>query len=515
MLEQLELSTTISRGDPTVPVLATRGIGKNFSGVRALDNVSIDVKAGEVHVLFGENGAGKSTLINILSGAIRPDEGAVLLDGQPIVLRSVAEARRAGIATVFQEFSLAPDLSVEENILLGLAPRRGIFIDRRARRSAAARLIASLGFDLNPSASVGSLSRGEQQMVEICKALSARLRVLILDEPTASLTDKEQRVLFDVLGRLKEGGVSIIYITHRIAEVQKIGDLITVLRDGSKVRTLPVDLANHRLLVELMTGRKPGGFFPTIPHRPGKAVLTLDRMSTVDGRVKDVSLEIREGEIVGLAGLVGCGKSEIGRACFGVSPIASGKMRYNGQPVDRIRPRRMLVGGVSYVPADRRREGIMPGRNLRENISISFLDLLTCVPGLLDRRRERRRARELASQMSVSPLDTEREITYYSGGNQQKSMIARYLGRDTQVFIFDEPTTGIDVGAKTQIYDFFKSLIERGIAIVLISSDIAEITNLCHRVYVVHNGSIRTHFVGEDITEPNILSAYFDQPPEA
>ena len=501
----------VTSNEITSPVLAARSICKIYSGARVLDDVDFDVHAGKVQVLFGENGAGKSTLINVMSGAIRPDGGAVHLDGNPVELRSVAKARQLGIATVFQEFSLAPDLTVEENILLANAPRRGIFLDRRARRTAVADLIASLGFDLDPTAPVSLLTRGEQQMVEICKALSVELKVLILDEPTASLTDKEQRILFDVLTRLKNDGVGIVYITHRIAEVREIGDTVTVLRDGRKVRTVTAEESDHRLLVELMTGRKSGDIFPRIPHRPGKPVMSFDGLSTADGRVRDVSLEVKEGEIVGLAGLVGCGKSEIGRACFGAIPIASGTMIYDGAPVDRIRPRRMMRMGLSYVPADRRREGVMPGRALRENISISFLDLLTAMPGLLNRRDERRRSTELAAQMSVTPLETEREIMLYSGGNQQKSLIARHLGRKTRLFVLDEPTTGVDVGAKSQIYEFLKSLVEKNVGILLISSDLAEIVNLCHRVYVVRDGGIRAHFSGDEITEPNVLSAYFEK----
>lgn len=492
-------------------LLRTRGIIKDFPGLRALDDIDFDLAAGEVHVLFGENGAGKSTLINVIAGALKPDSGALKLNGQDVHLHSVHDARRLGIAAVFQEFSLAPDLTVEDNMYLGAEPTKGFVLDRRAIRSGARQTLDRLGFEIDSRAAVSSLSRAEQQMVEIAKALLTEPEVLILDEPTSSLTEKEIGALFALISALKASGVGIIYITHRIAEIHEVGDRVTVLRDGKKIDTLFVADATQKKLVELMTGRKVGEFFQTIDHQPAETVLATQNLCTADGRVHNVSIEVHAGEIVGLAGLVGCGKSEIGRACFGAIPISNGTMEFLGQRIARPTPRKMLKSGLCYIPSDRRYEGLMLGRSARENMALSVLGLEKFSRfGVLRRANERALTKELGKRMHVTPPQLESEVGKYSGGNQQKILLSKSIARDTKVFIFDEPTVGIDVGAKTEIYQFLKDLLRNDVGILLISSDLPEILNLCNRAYVIHGGSVRSHLQGPDITEHNVLASFFE-----
>ncbi|MDA0260613.1 MAG: sugar ABC transporter ATP-binding protein [Proteobacteria bacterium] len=491
-------------------ILGAFAVTKDFPGVRALENMDFDLRSGEVHVLFGENGAGKSTLISIFAGALRPDSGRIEIGGESVHLHSVHDARAKGISAMFQEFSLAPDLTVEENIMLGAEPSFGPLINRRALRTKVRAAIDRYGFGINPREVVARLSRAEQQMVEMTKALLTNPKILILDEPTASLTERETRVLFALIDTLKSQGVGIIYITHRIAEIQEVGDRVTVMRDGHHIETLSVHDLQHKHLVELMTGREVGNFFPTISFQPGEVRLRVGNLTTRDGRVRDVSIEVRAGEIVGLAGLVGCGKSEIGRACFGAVQLESGEIEFLGKIRRRPTPKNMLRSRLCYVPSDRRNEGLMLQRATRENIALSALELpILSRFGLLRRYSERTTTRALAERMQVRPLELENDVLQYSGGNQQKILVAKSLARETDFFIFDEPTIGIDVGSKTEVYNFLKELVAEGVGILLISSELPEITNLCNRVYVIHAGQVRSHLSGGEITEPNILASFF------
>ena len=491
-------------------LLRVRGMCRNFGGVRALDHVDFDLERGEVHVLFGENGAGKSTLINILAGAVHPDEGTVELNGERVALESVHDARRRGIAAVFQEFSLAAELTVEQNIFLGAEPTAGIVLDKRAMRAGAKDIVARLGFDIPAAAPVSTLARAQQQMTEIAKAMLTDPKILILDEPTSSLTEREVNQLFDLVASLKREGVAVIYITHRVAEIQQVGDRVTVLRDGRHVATVDAASTSQKELVELMTGRPIGDFFPQVSFDPGEVRLAVSNLTTRDRRVRDVSIEVRAGEIVGLAGLVGCGKSEIGRACFGIEEVERGTISFMGEPLRHLSAGENLARGLSYVPPDRRREGLLLDRPTRENVSLASLDLASMSRrSVLRRAAERTVTRALAGRMRVTPLAMEKDANTYSGGNQQKILLSKYIARDNKVFILDEPTIGVDVGAKTEIYEFLKDLAEGGAAVLLISSELPEILNLSNRVYVIHNGSVRVHFEGGEITEENLLSAFF------
>lgn len=499
---------------PPAALLSLRGIGKRFPGVRALHQAQLDLYPGEVHVLFGENGAGKSTLINIIAGALVPDEGQMSLDGRPLTLRSVQDARAQGIAAMFQEFSLAPDLSVAQNLVLGNEPAFGRFIRGADARRRASDALARYGFELDLDAQVATLSRAQQQMVEMAKALAGEPKILILDEPTASLSERETQALFQTIEQLKRSGVAIVYITHRMREIRAIADRITVMRDGSHIASLAAAQASEEQLIELMTGRKSGALYPPIRHHAGRSILRLEKLSTRNGSLRDVSLELREGEIVGLAGLVGCGKSEIGRACFGLEPIDSGVISLDGQRLSRLSPRRMLARGLCYITSDRRNEGLLLQRSTRENIALSALALpqFSSV-GLLRLGTERRQVQALAERMHLRPLNLQAEAVNYSGGNQQKIVIARALAREAKVLIFDEPTVGVDVGARAEIYKALADLAHEGCCILLISSDMPELLGLSHRVYVVNAGQIVDHLEHHELDEERILHGFFRESP--
>jgi ribose transport system ATP-binding protein len=487
-------------------------ISKHFPGVIALDGVDFDLRPGEVHVLFGENGAGKSTLISLVAGVYRPTDGRIEFRGETIELASVHQARQLGISAVFQEFSLAPQLTVEENLFLGAEITDGGLLNKRAMHAKARAILDRLDFPLKPEMRVAYLSRAEQQMVEIAKAFRSELSVLVLDEPTASLTERETERLFSLIEQAKREGVGIVYITHRMSEIKRIGDRVTVLRDGRKIATLNAAETSEIRLVELMTGRVVAQIFPKINYRPGASLLEVRNLSTSAGNVSNVSIRVRGGEIVGLAGLIGSGKSELARACFGVEPINAGDVVFDGEAVTHPTPRQMLDRGFFYLPPDRRDEGLVMMRGTRENISLPSLGLPRLSSGaFLNRRAERAQALGLARQLNLQPLNIERAVDHFSGGNQQKIMLAKALSREVKLFAFDEPTVGVDVGTRVAIYKFIAELCEAGAAILLISSELPEILHLASRAYVMHRGVLRAELTGGEITEDRILSCFFER----
>jgi ribose transport system ATP-binding protein len=501
------MTDTVAASDP---LLQLRGISKRFTGVRALDGVDLDVRAGELHVLFGENGAGKSTLINVIAGTFPPDDGTFRFGGEAVRDLTPHRARVMGISPVFQEFSLVPSLTVEENLFLGREVSTGGIMDARAMRKRARALIDELGFDLDPSRRVDDLSRAHQQMAEIAKALLARVRLLILDEPTASLTERETGRLFELIAKLKGEGVGLIYVSHRMREIRALADRVTVLRDGQHIRTLDAATVSDGELVELMTGRRIDVLFPTITHKPGAVMLDVQSLTTADGTVRGVDFYARAGEITGIAGLVGCGKSELVRAVYGLDPIADGTVRMNGTPVERFDPRASLRRGVAYFPANRVTEGLALSRPIRENASMTALDLGRFARfGFLRPRAERSTIAAVMNQLKLRPPNIERTAGALSGGNRQKVMLGRALTRDLQVFLFDEPSVGIDVGAKVEVYEFMKRLVEAGAAVVVVSSELPEVLALSNRLYVMHQGQIAAELKGEDRTESNVLASFF------
>lgn len=491
-------------------VLSMRGLGKRYGAHWALRKISLDLAPGEVHVLFGENGAGKSTLISMLAGAGQPTEGSVHMGAFKGGFRSVTEAREHGVRAVFQEFSLVPNLSVAENIVLGdEATGRFGLLDKAAARKEARQLIERLGFDLDVHALVADLPRGKQQMVEICKAVRAVPKVLILDEPTASLTTHDTQALFNLLNRIKAQGTAIVYITHRMEEIGVLGDVITVLRDGEMIATVPASTEESRL-IELMSGRKLSDLYPRPRAELGASRLEIQGLSTQDGSVRMIDLEVREGEILGVAGLVGCGKSELGQACFGLLRRASGQMRVNGRSVDFKHPAAAIRAGVWYSPPDRKRDGLALIRSARENMLVSALEFGKIRGLFLKPRGEV----DVASHQSAKvefPISRIREnVSNFSGGNQQKVMLAKSLGQDIDVYIFDEPTVGVDVGARESIYRYLSELAASGAAIILISSDLPELLGMTNRIAVMRSGSIMAQFERNEFDQHKILEQFFE-----
>jgi ribose transport system ATP-binding protein len=503
----------VLNANETPVLLKLEKISKRFPGVSALSKVDFDLRSGEVHVLFGENGAGKSTLINIVAGALRPTSGEMLFLGHKVHFPNVHTARKQGVHAVFQEFSLVPQLTVDQNLFLGNEKGRFGVLDKQQMHRQAREILDRLGFEIDPGKKIIYLTRAEQQMVEIAKVFSSELSILILDEPTASLTEKETIRLFSLIEQAKQEKVGIIYITHRMGEIRKISDRITILRDGKYITTVKTGDVTDKELVELMTGRVIDQIFPTIKYNPGKTVLSMEKVTTVDRSARNVSMQFREGEIVGLAGLVGSGKSEIMRACFGLEAIKSGRLTFNGKTLTRVKPSKMLDLGMFYIPPDRRIEGLVMVRNVRENITLAALasKKLSTYSIFLKRNNEYKMALELSGRLNLHPMRTERRVDLFSGGNQQKALLAKVLTRKTKLFVFDEPTVGVDVGTRAAIYEFIKDLCQQGAAIALISSDLPEILNLTHRTYVFHRGDMLAELKGEEITEQNVLYHFFEQ----
>jgi ribose transport system ATP-binding protein len=497
---------------PPTPILQAQAVSKQFPGVLALDAVDFDLRAGEVHVLFGENGAGKSTLIQILAGVHAPTEGGIRFRGEPVTLQGVHHARTLGMSAVFQEFSLVPTLTIEENLFLGAELTNHGFLDKSELHRRADDILKRLGFPLRPRQRVQDLTRAEQQMVEIAKAFRTDLSVLILDEPTASLTDREAERLFVMIEQAKSRGVGIVYVTHRMSEIYRLSDRVTVLRDGKRVATLDVVEADDDRLLQLMTGRVISQVFPKIPYRPARTLLEISQLTIADRSIRDLSLTVRAGEVVGLAGLVGSGKSMVGRACFGLERIASGHVTFDGRDVTGRSARAMLDLGAFYLPPDRREEGLIMMRSVRENVSLPWLAARRFSRfGFLDRQRERTAVRDLADRLNLQPRNIEHDLERLSGGNQQKVLLAKGLISAVKLFILDEPTVGVDVGTRVAIYGFIRDLCESGAGILLISSDLPEILHLTNRTYVMYRGDMRAELEGAQITQDRVLANFFER----
>ncbi len=491
-------------------LLQLSAVTKRFPGVLALDRVSLEIKAGEVHALFGENGAGKSTLIGVMAGVLRPDAGQFRLAGSELQALTPHRARSLGIGAVFQEFSLAPDLTVEENLFLGRESAWCGVLRRSAMGEQARQAAASLGFDLDMRARTGSLSRAQQQMVEIAKALLAQPRLLILDEPTASLSERETETLFTLVRRLREQGVGIVYVSHRMAEISALADRVTVLRDGRNVATVAASDVSETGLIELMVGRKLDALYPSVPHRPGAMALSVVGLRSLEGPVEQATFHARAGEIVGIAGLVGCGKSEALRAVFGLQARAGGDIELFGQPVSAVSPRMMLRAGVTYFPSDRVAEGLALNRPVRENASMAALDRPDFARAFVLRlRAESRRVHGIADRLRLWPPGIERPAVNLSGGNRQKVVLARGLARPTRIFLFDEPTVGVDVGAKREVYDQIAKLVAEGASVVIASSDLTELLHLCHRLYVMRDGRTVAELPADQMEETDVLPHFF------
>ncbi len=500
---------TVTTQNPTVRV---RGLTKKFQGFTALDAVDIDFLPGRVHMLFGENGAGKSTLINLLAGVHRADAGTIEVDGVPCSIGSPHAARQVGISTVFQEPALVPQLTIEENLNIGREETLGWFLRRRAMRAKAAVALERVASLMDPGTHAGDLSRAEQQIVEIAKSVQDKARLVIFDEPTASLTEEETARLFETIQRLKSEGLAIIYITHRMSELRVIGDDISVLRDGKLVRTSRLDEVDDDQLVTLMTGRKVEALFPTIAHNPGVGGLLLEDVHGPG--LHGVSMSVKPGEIVGLTGLVGSGKAAVGETIYGLTRHHRGRIMVNGRELTSRGPRGRVGDRIIHYPSDRKKAGLVPTRSARENASLSALDTYARGP-VLKRGMEARAADRILERLALRPMRTTALPGTFSGGNQQKIVLARGFSRVYDLHIFDEPTTGVDVGARCEIYQAIADLVHAGAAVLVISSDLPEIVNLVHRAYVITEGRIVGEFTETDLTEENLLPWFFHHPAEA
>jgi ribose transport system ATP-binding protein len=492
-------------------VIALRGIVKRFGSFVALSDVSFDLRAGEVHVLFGENGAGKSTLIQIIAGVHQADEGEYILLSETVAHTTPARMRQAGVAAVFQEFSLIPEMTVTDNIFLGREIKKGGRLARAEMRASAVSMLKRLGFNLDPDAQVKTLRRAHQQMVEIAKALLLDAKVIIFDEPTASLADQEAAELFSLIEGLKLQGIGIIYISHRMAEIDRLADRVTVLRDGRFVCTLDRAEINHHTLVKSMTGRNFDAFYPVINRQAGKTALSVSGLSTANGLVDEVDIEIRRGEVLGIAGLAGCGKSELIRSLFGLETISQGHVSLDDKPLASMTPAAMLKRGVCYFPSDRATEGLAMRQSLRSNTTIAALDseAFSVRRTWLRLKPERTFAAMALDRLKVKARGIEPPVESLSGGNKQKVLLARGLSRELDVYLFDEPTVGVDVQAKIEIYNFIKELAEAGKAVVVVSSDMAEVIHISHRLCVMREGRIVAELEGGDVSEEALLSLFF------
>jgi len=487
-------------------LLKATAVCKSYSGLHALRDASFELRPGEVHALVGENGAGKSTLIRIFTGADQADSGEIELEGKPITHNSPGLAKSLGIAAIYQQPALFPDLSVAENLALGLEQSSSWKrIAWRARRRSAAEMLAQIGANIDPDTLASDLSMPQQQLVEIARAIGADARVLIMDEPTASLSDEETQNLFKAIRLLRARGAGIIYISHRLDELQTIADRVTVLRDGRTVATSPMNAVNQEELIRLMVGRELSAIFPKREVELGETALELRGLGCSSTGVSNVSLSVRKGEIVGLAGLVGAGRTELAKAIFGLAPADNGEILLKGERARIANPADAIRLGIAYLPEDRRRHGVISELPISANISLASLDELSHLWSM-DFRREREIASSYVSRFAIKTPALFSPVSTLSGGNQQKVALSRWLATLPSVLILDEPTQGIDVGAKAQIHELMIELVEQGAAILMISSDLPEILGMSDRVAVMRSGTICAVLDRAEATQERVLS---------
>lgn len=487
-------------------MLEMKNVSKSFGGVKALTDVSIAIKPGEVRALIGENGAGKSTLMKILAGAIQKDSGTICIEGKEAVCSTPREALDRGISVIYQELNMVPDLTVADNIFLNSLLSKGGIVKKKEMNEQTEKLMQSLGVDINPNTLVGSLTVARQQMIEIAKAIKNNSKIVVFDEPSAVLGVKDAEILFEHIKRLKEQGISIIYISHRLDEVMRITDTVTVLRDGKHIITDETKNLTMEKLVEHMTGQPYGNLKNSTEYIPNTKdiVFEVEGLTARDGRFQDVSFHIREGEVLGLAGLVGSGRSEIARAIFGADPKASGTVKIHGKPVRIRTPKDAKKHGLGFVMEDRKVSGLLIEESIANNITITDLPrYATC--GLIHRRKEYAGVNDYKEKLSIKTDDITNPVSSLSGGNQQKVSIAKWLHALPEVLILDEPTRGVDVGAKSEIYGLIEMIRSQGKAILLISSEFAEILSLSDRVVVVKRGRIVGEYTREQIAKDSAI----------
>ena len=491
--------------DPAPPLLEVRGVGKKFPGVRALHDVDLTLQPGEVLSVIGENGAGKSTLMKILAGVQKPDSGQVLIDGKPVDLDSVKAALDSGVALIHQELNLADNLQVGANIYLGREPSRFGFIDRAQLNADATKVLAQIGLQVDPTTALSDLSIGQRQMVEIAKAMSVGARVLIMDEPTSSLSSGEAERLFEVVKELREAGVSIIYISHRLGEVRELSDRVTVLRDGENAGNLDREEINHDSMVRMMVGRDISQFYARQQHPVGDVVLNVEGLRTPTWPEHELSFEIRAGEIVGVSGLVGAGRTEMLRTLFGVDQPLGGQVSISGKQVQLRSPLDAINAGIALVPEDRKLDGLVIDMSVRRNISLAALSRNCHAGGFLNRALEKQDSADMIRDLRIKTPNDAQITRFLSGGNQQKVVLGKWLSMKPKLLLLDEPTRGIDVGAKQEIYQLMESLAKDGLAILFVSSEMEEILGMSDRTIVMHEGRITGELSREELSEESIM----------
>jgi ribose transport system ATP-binding protein len=481
-----------------------RNISKSFGGIAALRNVTLKVMPGEIHALVGENGAGKSTLMKILSGAYTKDTGKIFIDDLEVQIRNTHDSKKLGIGIIYQEFSLVPELSVAENVFLNKLDVTGFWMNWSKIRKKAQELINSIGFNIDPSLKAGDLSIAEQQIVEIAKALSENVKVLILDEPSAVLGPQEITKLFDTLKKLKKEGVAIIYISHHLGEIFQIADRITVLKDGTSSGSLLASETDKDSIIKLMLGRSLDKMYPLRDPNIGEEVLKVADISQGE-KVKGVSFMIKEGEILGIAGLVGSGRSETVRAIFGADKLEKGRIFLSGREVQLRSPREAVRMGLGMVPEDRKQHGVILSLTIKENISLTNLKGIIDHFGFINAKKEKNNTIELIRKLAIKTDTENQEAGKLSGGNQQKVVLAKWLNRNCRIMILDEPTRGVDVGAKIEIYNLITELSQKGVAIIVISSETSELIGISDRIIVMRKGQIQGNLTKKEFSEESIL----------
>ena len=486
------------------PLLEVHGLCKQFPGVRALHEVALELHQGEVLALIGENGAGKSTLMKILAGVQSADSGEYLIEGKPVRFQNVRDAMAAGVALIHQELNLAANLDLAANIFLGREPNQFGFFQNRNIHDEAAKFLKLVGLDLPTETLVGNLPIGKQQLVEIAKALSCDARVLIMDEPTSSLSQTETETLFEVVHDLRRQGISIIYISHRLGEVKELADRVTVFRDGENAGDLAKDEISHDAMVRLMVGRNLSEFYDRQIHHPGKVVLEVEQICTPEHPNTDISLKVHAGEIVGISGLVGAGRTELLQTLFGVTPALSGTIRMNGETIRPQSPRDAISAGMALAPEDRKHHGLVLPMTVRENASLASIKR-DQKNGLLNFSAEEAVAEEAVEQLQIKTPHLEQVARFLSGGNQQKIVLGKWLALTPQLLMLDEPTRGIDVGAKREIYRLMEKLAGEGMAILFVSSEMEEVLGMADRALVMHEGRIAGELAQNELSEEAIM----------
>lgn len=483
-------------------IIELKDITKRYPGVVALDKIQLKVKKGTVHALMGENGAGKSTLIKTISGAITPDEGSIFFEGKEYKQLNPRQAMDIGIGVIYQEFNLVSYLSVANNIFLGNEPMRNGRIDEKECEKRSRELFDNLGIDIDPKAQVSSVSVGYQQLIEIVKAVSKNCKLLIMDEPTAALSGREVTKLMELIGKLKDRGMAIIYISHRLEETFEIADEVTVMRDGQYISTLDIKKCDRKKLIALMVGREIGENYPKGNYATDELALEVKNLS--NDKIKNVSFTLKRGEILGFAGLVGAGRTEVARAIFGAD-FSTGDIRIFGKDVEINSPQDAVKNGIAFITEDRKQQGLLMKLSIRENISISSLTALLKRWPRLDLKKEKVIAEQYREQLDIKTPSIEQLVSNLSGGNQQKVVLAKWLLTDSKIIIFDEPTRGIDVGVKFEIYQIMKDLAKQGISIIMISSEMPELIGVSDRIVIMNQGKLVGECSGKDVTQQEIL----------